>query len=62
MTDRANTRVWLGDTAVRVEYVGDPDSAGLRQVNAAVPEKVQSGDLLVECAGVTSDGYPVRIV
>jgi len=60
--DRANTRVWLGHTALRVEYVGDPDSAGLRQVNAAVPEKLQSGDLLIECAGVESDGYPVRIV
>ena len=37
-TDRANTRVWLGETTLRVEYVGEPDDAGLRQFNAAVPE------------------------
>ena len=59
--DRANTRVRLGETALHVEYVGDTDDAGLRQVNAAVPENVVGDALVVECAGVQSEAYPIKV-
>ena len=59
--DRANTRVRLGGTALRVEYVGEPDADGLRQVNAAVPEEATGDALLVECAGVSSEGYAINV-
>jgi tRNA (mo5U34)-methyltransferase len=61
--DRANTRVRLGDTRLTVEYVGESDAAGLRQVNAAVPADVPAAQypLTVECADVVSPGWPMRV-
>jgi tRNA (mo5U34)-methyltransferase len=61
--DRANTRVHLGDTRLPVDYVGDADDAGLRQVNAAVPADAESGEygLTVDCAGVDSPPWPMRV-
>jgi tRNA (mo5U34)-methyltransferase len=60
--DRANTRVWLGQAPLRVEYVGEPDEAGLRQVNAAVPEDFAGAAIAVESAGVRSPEYPIRVL
>lgn len=61
--DRANTRVRLNDTCLAVDFVGEPDAAGLRQVNAAVPAEFESGDhaLTVECGGVASAPMTVRV-
>ena len=61
--DRANTRVRLSETRLSVDYVGAPDAAGLRQVNAAVPTEFESGDhaLRVECAAAVSPPLTVRV-
>jgi tRNA (mo5U34)-methyltransferase len=61
--DRANTRVILGETRLAVDYVGAPDAAGLRQVNAAVPSEFEPGDhiLTVECAEAVSPPMTVRV-
>jgi tRNA (mo5U34)-methyltransferase len=62
--DRANTAVLIDGERIRVEYVGDPDAAGARQVNALIPADTPQGGcrLRVECAGVHSGDYPLRIV
>jgi hypothetical protein len=62
--DRANTSVLMDGTRVRVEYVGGPDAAGARQVNALVPADTPHGDhrVRVECAGVPSEDFQVQVV
>jgi hypothetical protein len=35
--DRANIGVYLGEIRLRVQYVGEPDAAGMRQINAPLP-------------------------
>jgi tRNA (mo5U34)-methyltransferase len=62
--DRANTAVLVDDVGIRVEYVGAPDEAGARQVNAMLPPDAPRGDrnLRVECAGVSSENLLLRIV
>jgi tRNA (mo5U34)-methyltransferase len=62
--DRANVRAFLGNRRLEVDYVGEPDAEGYRQVNAAVPADVGKGEqeFRVECAGVTSDAQVVRVV
>jgi tRNA (mo5U34)-methyltransferase len=62
--DRANTRVLLDGARLHVEYVGEPDAAGARQVNGIVSADAARGDhhLRVECAGVRSGDYPIRVV
>jgi tRNA (mo5U34)-methyltransferase len=61
--DRANTTVRLGDTRLPVDYVGEPDAAGLRQVNAAVPSDVATGEygLTAESGGVRSRPWTMRV-
>jgi tRNA (mo5U34)-methyltransferase len=51
--DRDNVRVVLGDRRLQVNYVGDPDSDGFRQINAEVPRDAAKGEqeFRVECGG-----------
>src|SRR5262249_32959110 len=62
--DRANTAVLLDGIRIRVEFVGDPDANGARQVNATLPADAARGEhrIRVECAGVHSGDYPIRVV
>jgi hypothetical protein len=62
--DRHNVRVFLGDTRIGVFWVGGPDAAGVSQINAAVPGSVTQGEhtLRIECAGVSSEPWRVRVV
>jgi len=61
--DRANTAVRLDGIRLRVEYVGEPDASGARQVNALVAAETARGDhrLQVECGGVQSGEYLLKI-
>jgi len=61
--DRANLRAFLGNRRLDVDYVGEPDPQGYRQVNAVVPGSAAKGEheLRVECAGVSSGTLPLRI-
>jgi uncharacterized protein (TIGR03437 family) len=45
--DRANIRVYLGETRLAVDYVSPPDPDGFRQVNACVPNSFPPGDYLL---------------
>jgi hypothetical protein len=55
--DEANTVVTIGGASARVTYVGSTEANGTRQVNADVPDQVNSGPsaVRVECGGVVSD-------
>ncbi len=61
--DRANVRAFLGNRRLEVEYVGEPNAEGYRQINAAVPANVAPGDheFRIECAGVSSAPLPVVV-
>jgi tRNA (mo5U34)-methyltransferase len=61
--DRANTRVRLGEIRLVVDYVGEADTSGLRQVNAVVPAEVPMGEygLIVECGGAASAPWTMRV-
>lgn len=61
--DRANVRAFLGKQRLAVDYVGEPDSEGYRQVNAVVPESVPPGEheFRLECAGASSGNLPVAV-
>jgi hypothetical protein len=68
--DRANIAVYLGETRLRVQYVGEPDAEGMRQINAALP--VDTGDTgdagkgeqpcRVECGGVSTEARTLKVV
>jgi hypothetical protein len=62
--DRANIGVYLGERRLRVEFVGDPDLEGTRQINAALPHDMGKGEQLcrVECAGVSTESQAVNVV
>jgi hypothetical protein len=47
--DRHNIQVSLGETRLRVEFVGEADAAGFRQVNAVIPGDLEPGE------------YPLRV-
>jgi uncharacterized protein (TIGR03437 family) len=66
--DRANVGVYLGETKLRVQYVGEPDPEGMRQINAALPA-VLPGDTAkgpqacrVECGGVATESCTLTVV
>jgi tRNA (mo5U34)-methyltransferase len=66
--DRTNIGVYLGETRLRVEFIGEPDTEGIRQINAALPAALP-GDAgkgeqpcRVECAGVSSERWPLNVV
>jgi tRNA (mo5U34)-methyltransferase len=62
--DRNNVRVFLGDTRLSVPWLGAPDAAGLSQINAVAPGSVPKGEhaLRIECGGVSSEPWTVRVV
>jgi uncharacterized protein (TIGR03437 family) len=62
--DRANVGAYLGQAKLRVQYVGEPDLEGMRQINAALPMDVGKGEQLcrVECGGVSTETWPIRVV
>jgi hypothetical protein len=62
--DRRNVRVFLGDTRIGVFWVGGPNTAGVSQINAAVPASVTKGEhaLRVECGGISSEPWSVMVV
>jgi len=55
--------VLLDSIRIHVEYVGEPDAAGARQVNALIPGDTPRGEcrVRVECAGVRSEDFRVRV-
>jgi hypothetical protein len=59
--DIANVRLWIGDCRLRVLWVGEAE-AGVRQINASVPQGCGPGSFVVECGGVRSDGLEVKIL
>jgi len=62
--DRENIRVLLGSTRLSIDYVGEQDADGNRQINAVVPGNIGKGEqsLRIECAGGASESLAVRIV
>jgi hypothetical protein len=62
--DRNNVRVWLDDARLSVLWVGMPDTAGVSQINSAVPGGVAKGEHTVRigCGGVASEPWIVRAV
>jgi len=62
--DRDNIHVLLGTTRLSIDYVGEQDADGNRQINAVVPGNISKGPQLlrIECAGSSSEGLAVRIV
>ena len=61
--DRANVRAFLGKRRLEVDYVGEPNERGHRQVNAVVPGNAISGEheFRLECAAVSSGTLPVAV-
>jgi tRNA (mo5U34)-methyltransferase len=61
--DRGNVRAFLGKSRLEVDFVGEPDAEGYRQVNAVIPANVISGEHVfrVECAGVSSGTLPLAV-
>jgi hypothetical protein len=66
--DRTNIGVYLGETMLRVEFIGEPDTEGVRQINAALPAAFP-GDAgkgeqpcRVECGGVSSERWLLNVV
>ena len=62
--DRSNICVRLGDARLGLEYIGEPDPEGCRQINAVVPGDVAEGEQLlrVECGGVSSESRGLMFV
>jgi len=62
--DRANIGVYLGETKLRVQYVGEPDTAGMRQINAALRADAGKGEqpCRVECAGVSTESRMLSVI
>ena len=61
--DRENIRVLLDATRLSIDYVGDQDADGNRQINAVIPGNTGKGGhlLRIECAGACSEPLPVKI-
>jgi hypothetical protein len=62
--DRANVAVYLGEIKLRVQYVGAPDTHGMRQINAALPADAVRGEhpCRVECAGVRTEASILAVI
>jgi hypothetical protein len=54
--DRANVRLYASERRLLVEWIGEADSDGVRQINARLAGEVASGEcfIRVECGGVSS--------
>jgi tRNA (mo5U34)-methyltransferase len=61
--DRDNIRVLLDSTRLPIEFVGDQDADGNRQVNAVVPGNTTKGEhlLRIECAGAASEPLALKV-
>lgn len=61
--DRANVRAYLGETRLVVEWIGEADAEGFRQINAWVVGDVAKGECAfrVECGGVSSTPFGLLI-
>jgi tRNA (mo5U34)-methyltransferase len=62
--DRGNVRGFLGNKRLEVDYVGEPNADGYRQINAVVPGTTARGDqdFRLECGGVSSNSIVVRVI
>jgi tRNA (mo5U34)-methyltransferase len=62
--DRANICVYLGETRLLVQYVGEPDAEGMRQINAALTVGMAKGEqpCRVECGGASTESRVLRVV
>jgi hypothetical protein len=61
--DRVNTRAFLGEMPLEVDWTGTADAQGEVQLNAIVPRDFPRGQhpFRVECAAVSSAPVPLRI-
>ena len=61
--DRGNVLTFLGIRRLNVDYVGEPDAQGYRQVNALVPGDATPGEheFRVECADVRSNTLALTV-
>jgi tRNA (mo5U34)-methyltransferase len=61
--DCDNIRVLLDSARLSIDFVGDEDADGNRQVNAAIPGDTAKGDhlLRIECAGDSSESLAVKV-
>jgi len=61
--DRANVRASLGKQRLNVDYVGEPNVEGYRQINAVIPADTAKGDLefRIECAGAGSNSLALAV-
>jgi tRNA (mo5U34)-methyltransferase len=61
--DRHNVRVFLGDTRLRIHWLGEPDAEGRTQINAALPRDFPRGEhqVRIACGGIESEPRPVRV-
>lgn len=60
--DIGNVRLWIGDCRLRITWIAEYDSSGVRQINASVPAACPSGEFVVECGGVRSTPVSVSRV
>lgn len=62
--DRANISVYLEEKKLLVQYVGELDPEGMRQINAVLPVGAGKGEQLcrVECGGVSTESWALRVV
>jgi tRNA (mo5U34)-methyltransferase len=60
--DIGNVRLWIGDRRLRITWIAEYDSSGVRQINASVPATCDGGEFAVECGGVRSASLPVSRV
>ena len=60
--DRANVQVHGNGARLIVEFVGEPDAAGIRQVNARVTDQTRDGEMTftVRYAGESSNSVSIR--
>ena len=61
--DRANVRASLGKQRLKVDYVGEPNVEGYRQINAVIPADTAKGDreFRIECAGAGSNSLALAV-
>jgi hypothetical protein len=62
--DRDNVRVLFDGIRLAIEFVGDQDGDGNRQINAVVPGNTAKGDhlLRIQCAGASSESLAIEVV
>jgi uncharacterized protein (TIGR03437 family) len=55
--------MYLGERRMAITFVGDPVE-GRRQINARAPHDCPKGELplRIECAGVSSEPVPVKVI